>query len=297
MSNASLVVLAAGMGSRYGGLKQIDPMGPSGEIVIEYAAFDAIRAGFDHIVFVIRKDIEADFREMIGKRLEPKIAIDYAFQDLNDLPESFTSPSERVKPWGTGHAIYAARNAVKNPFAVINADDFYGQSAYQLMADHLKTADAQTYAMVAFELFNTLSDHGTVSRGVCTVDENNHLIDVIERLSIEKDGENARFKLNDKWQSLTGNTPVSLNFWGFSPLLFEQLERLFVDFLSKDLHTPKSEFFIPSVVDTLIKEGEAKVKVMSSADSWFGVTYPEDKDHVKASIQDLIDAGKYPQQL
>ena len=298
MANASLVILAAGMGSRYGGLKQIDPMGPSGEIVIEYSIYDAIQAGFDQVVFVIRKDIETDFRECVGQRVEDKIEVKYVFQELNCLPDGFSCPAERQKPWGTGHAILMAETAVNCPFAVINADDFYGRQAYMLMAEHLKNCRPSEYSMVAFDIYNTLSDHGHVSRGVCTVDEHNNLSEVVEVLKIVKEGDCARYHdQNGEAVLLDPKTPVSLNFWGFTPQLFQQLNEQFINFLKTNISVAKSEFFIPTVVDNLVKSGDVSVSVMQSSDKWFGVTYPEDKATVHQEIGNLINHGVYPKAL
>ncbi len=297
----TLLVLAAGMGSRYGGLKQIDPIGPNGEIIIDYSIFDAVKAGFGKVVFVIRKDIEEMFKEHIGSRFEGIIPVEYAYQQLDDLPEGFTIPEGRTKPWGTGHAIYAARNVVKEPFAVINADDFYGKSAYQLISDKLNNTvdtDIADYSMVGFVLNNTLSENGFVSRGVCELGKNSILDTVVERTNIVKTETGAEATLdNGDKLPLTGDEVVSMNFWGFTPSLFEHLERMFTDFLKERGTELKSEFYIPSVVADLIKEGKAKAEVLTSTDSWFGVTYPEDKDTVVKSVRSLVENGTYPNKL
>lgn len=296
----TLLVLAAGMGSRYGGLKQIDPVGPSGEIIIDYSIFDALRANFGKVVFIIRRDIEEVFKETIGNRFEGKIPVEYAYQDKNDLPEGFTVPEERAKPWGTGHAILAARNVVKEPFAVINADDFYGCSGYKLLADYLgsmKEGVPANYCMVGYILRNTLSEHGTVARGVCSCDNDSFLKKVVEMTKIEKVGNAARNNEPENTCDLTGDEIVSLNLWGFTPSIFGHLQRLFKDFLKANINDPKKEFFIPSVVDTLIGEGAAKVKVLKSEDSWFGITYREDKNMVVENINSLVAKGAYPSKL
>lgn len=297
----TLLVLAAGMGSRYGGLKQIDPIGPNGEIIIDYSIFDAVNAGFGKIVFVIRKDIEETFKKHIGSRFEGIIPVEYAYQQLDDLPGDFKVPEGRSKPWGTGHAIYAARNVINEPFAVINADDFYGKSAYKLLASKLKEAkdtEIADYSMVGFVLKNTLSDHGYVSRGVCELDDNSVLKTVVERTNIVKKdgGAQATLENGDKLD-LTGDEVVSMNFWGFTPSLFDHLQILFTEFLKERGEELKSEFYIPSVVAQLIDEGKAKSEVLTSTDSWFGVTYPDDKEKVVNSVRELVENGSYPVKL
>ena len=295
----TLLVLAAGMGSRYGGLKQLDQVGPSGETIIDYSIYDAIRAGFGKIVFIIRKDIEAPFKETIGKRYEGKIAIEYAFQELNKLPSGFSVPPQRQKPWGTGHAVLCARDVIHEPFAVINADDFYGANGYQLLADYLNQAKdgaKADFCMCGFILRNTLSDNGTVSRGICKIN-GGCLASVTEMTKIERNGNAARNIEDGAQCDLTGDEIVSMNMWGFTPSLFEHLEKLFIEFLKVSGQKEKSEFYIPSVADALIKEGKAEVKVMASRDSWFGITYREDKDIVVNSIRALVAKGVYPNKL
>lgn len=297
----TLLVLAAGMGSRYGGLKQIDPIGPNGEIIIDYSIYDAVKAGFGKVVFVIRKDIEDTFKKHIGSRFEGIIPVDYAYQELDDLPPGFKVPKGREKPWGTGHAIFAARNIVNEPFAVINADDFYGRSAYSLLSRKLvnaKDSDVADYSMVGFVLKNTLSEHGFVSRGVCELDKNDTLLTVVERTNIVKTEDGAEATLdNGEKLPLTGDEVVSMNFWGFTPSLFIHLEKLFTEFLNDRGEELKSEFYIPSVVADLIKQEKAKAKVLTSTDSWFGVTYPDDKDMVVKSVRELVSSGAYPEKL
>ena len=297
MTKPTLLVLAAGMGSRYGGLKQIDPVGPAGETIIDYSIYDAMRAGFGKLVFVIRKDIEQPFREIIGTRFEKRIAVEYAYQELDKLPAPYTLPAGRTKPWGTTHAILMAEKIVKEPFAAINADDFYGQHAYKVLAQHL-TSGTPDYAMVGFVLKNTLSDHGSVARGVSRTDANNYLTSIVEMTKIERDGAGAKNTDADgKITKLTGDEAVSMNFWGFTPALFPQIKADFDQFLKKSGGELKSESFIPSSVGNLVNAGVAKVKVLRSQDSWFGVTYREDRPVVVESIRQLIAQGKYPAKL
>jgi len=299
----TLLVLAAGMGSRYGGLKQLDPVGPSGEIIIDYSIYDAIRAGFGKVVFLIRKDIEESFRESIGNRYEGQIEVDYAFQEIDAVPEGFVIPDERNKPWGTAHAILMAQDVINEAFVVINADDFYGRSGFKLLADYFADASPETnefanFAMAGFVLRNTLSEHGTVSRGVCSVDSEGFLTDVVELTKISKCGNAAKNLTEDEpITDLAGDEIVSLNMWGFTPAVFAHLESQFIEFLNEKINVPKSEFFIPFVVDRLIKEKSAKLKVLESYDPWFGVTYREDKPMVVANIQKLVDQGVYPKKL
>ena len=297
----SLVVLAAGMGSRYGGLKQIDPVGPSAESIIDYSIFDAIRTGFGKIVFIIRKEIESAFRESIGAKFEKLIQVEYVYQKLGALPEGFSVPEGRVKPWGTAHAILMAKEMVDTPFAVINADDFYGKSAFQLISDYLSSAkdttDYADFSMVGFILKNTLSDFGSVSRGVSCCDENSNLIEVVERTDIRRNIDRIFYVEEETKYLLTGEEVVSLNMWGFTPSIFNYIEELFINFLKKNGNELKSEFYIPYVVDELIKSNKAKVKVLKSYGSWFGITYKDDKPYVVDSIKSLVDEGIYPDKL
>jgi UTP-glucose-1-phosphate uridylyltransferase len=298
--NPTLVVLAAGIGSRYGGLKQIEPVGPNGAIVIDYSVFDALRAGFGRVVCVIRRDIEADFRRAISSRFERFVPVDYVYQDLADVPAGFAAPAERKKPWGTGHAILAARDAVREPFAVINADDFYGRQSYQALALFLRAADpaGHRYAMVGFRLNNTLSEHGSVARGVCELDANGCLRRVVERTRIERTPLGVRYTTDDgQWHPLTGQEAVSLNLWAFTPTLFPHLQRQFADFLAARGQDPKAEFFIPTVVDALVAAGQATVRVLPTPEQWYGVTYPADKAAVSAGIGKLVADGVYPDVL
>ncbi len=297
MTKPTLLVLAAGMGSRYGGLKQIDPVGPSGETIIDYSIFDAMRAGFGKLVFVIRKDIEQQFREIVGARFEKRIAVEYVFQELNKLPAGYRLPEGRTKPWGTTHAILMAEDAIKEPFAAINADDFYGQQAYKVLAEHLNSGSPD-YAMVGFILKNTLSEFGSVARGVSRVDANNYLTHIVELMKIERDGGGAKDNGPDgKITKLTGDEAVSMNFWGFTPALFPQLKLAFEQFLKRAGNELKSECYIPATVGELVTAGQAKCKVLRSSDSWFGVTYREDRPQVVESIRKLVAAGKYPGKL
>jgi hypothetical protein len=297
MTKPTLLVLAAGMGSRYGGLKQIDPVGPAGETIIDYSIYDALRAGFGKLVFVIRHDIEQQFREIVGARFEKRVAVEYAFQELDKLPPGFSVPAGRTKPWGTTHAILMAEKVVKENFAAINADDFYGQNAYQTLAQHL-TSGTPDYAMVGFILKNTLSAHGTVARGVSRVDVNNYLTSIVEMMKIEPDGSGAKnTEADGKITKLTGDEAVSMNFWGFTPALFPQIQAEFEKFLKKAGGEQKSECYIPATVGDLVTGGRARVKVLRSPDSWFGVTYREDRPQVVESIRQLIARGDYPEKL
>ena len=370
----ALVVLAAGMGSRYGGLKQIDPVGPSGEAILDYSVYDALRAGFSRVVFVIRRDIEQAFRASIGSRYEGRIAVDYAFQQLDDLPAGFSVPEGRTKPWGTAHAILAARNAVREPFAVINADDFYGAEGYRLLVAHLTSAAinplpaenrsssavlkghdlghadqanpgaalkghgssqadqigpaavlkghgfsradkdgqfdgalapegsssqaAPTHAMVGFILRNTLSDFGSVARGICSVSPEGLLESVVETTGIEPDGNRAKASGSEgPTQWLTGNEIVSMNMWGFQPEVFADLSVYFANFLAARGSDLKAECYLPAAVTAAIDAGRARVRVLASQDAWFGVTYREDRPRVIQSLSDLIAAGRYPEKL
>lgn len=301
MVKPALLVLAAGMGSRYGGLKQIDPVGPAGEIILDYSIYDAIQSGFGKVVFVIRRDIEEIFREKVGSRWEKHIQVEYAFQDLENLPAPYKLPEGRTKPWGTGHAILSAADKLHEPFAAINADDFYGRSAYALLAKAFaaNTDPVKRHFMVGFTLRNTLSENGTVSRGICVKDSNDLLTTVTERTDIlPAPGGAAQFKDTDgSIHPLTGDEIASMNFWGFMPSIFDHLGGLFEDFLSKRGTEMKSEFYIPFAVSELIQKNIISVQVMNSTDSWFGVTYREDKPMVQQSIGKLIAAGVYPSPL
>lgn len=297
----TLLIMAAGMGNRYGGLKQIDPVGPNGEIIIDYSVYDALRAGFGKIVFVIRRDFEEAFREHIGSKFEGQVEIQYAFQDLQAHTGDYAVPDTRERPWGTGHAMLVAREVINEPFVVINADDYYGPTAFHIIAEHLQDVEQREngdYAMVGYTLRNTLSDYGTVSRGVCTCDGDGHLKTVTERTKIARDGDGATFiDPNGDQHPLTGDETVSMNFWGFKPTVFEHFERQFAEFLQKRGHEERSEFYIPSAVDELVENGITRVKVLKTPDSWFGVTYKEDKENAMRSIEALIEKGLYPREL
>ncbi len=299
-----LVIMAAGMGSRYGGLKQIDPVDRDGDLIIDFSIFDAVQAGFETIVFIIKKSIEKEFKEHIGNRMEKHVKVEYVYQENDKLPEGFMVPEGRVKPWGTGHAILCCKDVVDGPFAVINADDFYGKSAFQAIYDQLSShGDGETYqyTMVGYDLYNTLTEHGHVARGVCSMDENRKLLDIHERTRIEKHGERAEYTEDDgsTWEYLPQGTTVSMNMWGFTPSILEELEKRFVPFLEKNLlaNPLKCEYFLPFVVDELLKEGKAEVTVLKSVDRWYGVTYKEDKQMVTDAIQRMKDEGIYPQSL
>ncbi len=301
MSDISLVVMAAGMGSRYGGLKQIDPVGPSGEIVIDYSIYDALAAGFTKVVFIIREDIEEAFREKVGKSIEPRIKTEYVFQKLDNLPAGFEVPADRTKPWGTGHAVLCAKDAVDGPCAVINADDFYGAASFAAMGSYLAKAadtDVYDYSMVGFVLGNTLTDHGHVARGVCTGDAEDNLSAIVERTKIQRFGEGAKYTEDEEnWVDIDTNCIVSMNMWGYTPSIFGELENRFGKFLDANMDNPKSEYFIPTVTNELIQEGKARVKILKTTERWHGVTYQEDKPKVKQAIGDMVAAGRYPQKL
>jgi UTP-glucose-1-phosphate uridylyltransferase len=298
MVKPTLVVLAAGMGSRYGGLKQVDPVGPSGEAILDYSVFDAVRGGFGKVVFVIRKDFEEEFKRSVGSKFEGKINVEYAFQDIGDLPEGFTVPEARAKPWGTAHAVRAARNAVNEPFAVINADDFYGEEAFSVLGKFLGSAENLEFAMVGFKLGNTLSENGSVARGICSIDEKGNLTGVKEMTKLVRVGEQVENRENESSCDIVSlDARVSMNCWGFTPKLFDELENRFPAWLKENGSKEKSEWYIPFVVDELIRESKATCKVLPTDSEWFGVTYREDKPLVVAAIKDLVDRGVYPMSL
>ena len=293
----TLLILAAGMGSRYGGLKQIDPVGPNGETIIDYSIFDALRAGFGRLVFVIRRDLEATFREIIGARFEQRIPVDYVFQELDKLPPGFSVPGGRKKPWGTGHAILMGADAIREPFGVINADDFYGAASFRLLADHLRSGSLE-YAMVGFVLRNTLSEFGRVARGVCSVTGDGYLQTVTEITGIETDGVGANYTDGRRnLHRLEGDTVVSMNLWGFTPTIFNHLRQHFADFLSEHGQEEKAEFYIPSVVNALVAADRERCRVLRTSDAWFGITYRGDHSRVVESIRALIARGDYPWSL
>ena len=295
----TLLILAAGMGSRFGGLKQVEPVGPNGEAIIDYTIFDAIRAGFGKVVFVIRESFADAFKEKFEAKLSGKIDVEYVFQELDNLPEGFSLPEGREKPWGTAHAILVAKNVINEPFCAINADDFYGEGAYRTMADFLNNSvQEQTFSMIGYQLKNTLSEHGSVSRGMCTVNGNDNLVKIVETHNIfKKEGAAVATAEDGSETPLTGNERVSMNFWGFHPSIFKTLESKFVQFLKTEIDKPKSEMYIPSVVFEMIEDNEAEVKVLKANSPWFGVTYKEDKPIVVNKINALIEEGVYPAKL
>ena len=299
----TLFLLAAGMGSRYGGLKQLDGLGPHGETIMDYSIYDAIHAGFGKLVFVIRKDFEQDFRDKVLSKYEGHIPCEIVFQSLDALPEGFTCPEGRTKPWGTNHAVMMGQSVINEPFAVINCDDFYDRDAFQVMGkflSELPEGSTGKYAMVGFRVDNTLSESGTVSRGVCEYDDNHHLTSVVERTKIQRfDGVVKYLDENDEWVALPDNTPVSMNFWGFTPDYFAHSNAFFKTFLSdeKNMTNLKSEFFIPLMVDKLINDGTATCEVLDTTSKWFGVTYPEDRPEVVAKFEKLGADGVYPEKM
>ncbi|MBQ9354366.1 MAG: nucleotidyltransferase [Clostridia bacterium] len=286
--DATLVVLAAGMGSRFGGLKQIEPIGPGGEALLDFSVYDAKKAGFNKVVFIIKKAIEKEFKETVGKRIEKIIDVEYAFQELDNLPNGFTCPEDRQKPWGTGHAIYCCKDIVKTPFAVINADDYYGFEAYNQIYNQLKKQTGN-YCMVGFRLENTLTDNGSVSRGICDI-KDGKLLSVTERTKIV----NCKYTEDDKeWIPLSPDTVVSMNMWGFTPDIFEYAKEYLVEFLNEKIDVPKSEFYLPSIVSKVMEKGIKSVDVLVAEEKWYGVTYKEDKDDVKRALYKKIEEGKY----
>lgn len=304
MKKPVLVVMAAGMGSRYGGLKQIDPVDKEGHIIMDFSIYDAVRAGFEKVVFIIKKENEADFKAAIGDRISKIIEVAYVFQDLNNLPEGYSIPEGRVKPWGTGHAILSCLDEVDGPFAVINADDYYGSHAFKMAYDFLsenEDGDKYHYMMVGYKLENTLTDNGHVARGVCVTDEEGHLVKINERTHIEKREGGAAYTEDDgkTWVEIPEGSTVSMNMWGFSASILKELKDRFAKFLDENLESNplKCEYFLPFVVDELLTEEKATVKVLKSMDKWYGVTYKEDKPVVVAAIQKLKDEGLYPQKL
>ena len=297
----TLFVLAAGMGSRYGGLKQLDGLGPNGETIMDYSIYDAIRGGFGKIVFVIRKDFEQDFRDKVLSKYEGHIPTELVFQAITDLPEGFTCPAERTKPWGTNHALLMGKDVINEPFCVINADDFYGRDAFAVMGKYLSEVPEDSknaYSMVGFRVANTLSENGTVARGICSTDADSNLTTVVERTEIMRVNGPVCYKDDQgEWVAVEDNTPVSMNMWGFTPDYFQYSEQMFVDFLKENISKPKAEFFIPLVVNNLIVSGKASVKVLDTTAKWFGVTYAADRQGTVDKIQELIAAGEYPSKL
>ncbi len=294
MQKPTLLILAAGIGSRYGGLKQVDGMGPGGESILEYSVHDAIRAGFGKVVFVIRRDIEEAFRDIVGSKVEPHIHTEYAFQEMTTGLDWLAEKPVREKPWGTGHAILSAKDHLHEPFVAINADDFYGADAFQTIGDFLREdCSPAQYGMVAYRLGNTLSENGAVSRGVCAVNAGGFLTDVVERTKIERFPDGIHFTDEAGRHFLADDTPVSMNFWGFHPTVLGEIESQFRDFVLANTGNPKAEFYIPKVVNTLIESGKVQVKVMNSDSQWYGVTYPEDKDTVQRALAEMVEESQY----
>lgn len=295
----TLLVLAAGMGSRYGGNKQLDEVGPSGETIIDYSIYDAIRAGFGKIVFVIRRDIEEQVKERFVRKLKGKIDVDYVFQEITNVPEGAKVAPDRVKPWGTSHAVLVADKKINEPFGVINADDYYGFDSYRILHDFLvNDKDPNRYCIVGYKMGNTLSDHGTVNRGVCNVDSNGLLKNIVEVLKIEKTGSGARAPMPDgSMENYKGDEIVSMNLFGFKPSCFDYLREDFRQFIAKHGMEPKSELLIPATLDRFIKKGKISIKVLMSNERWFGVTYREDKPFVVESIRQMVDKGVYPESI
>ena len=304
MKKPVLVIMAAGMGSRYGGLKQIDPVDKEGHIIMDFSIYDAKRAGFEKVVFIIKKENEADFKEAVGRRIEKEMEVAYVFQELTNIPDGFDIPEGRVKPWGTAHAVLSAIGEIDGPFAVINADDYYGRHAFQAIYDYLTTHEDDgkyRYTMVGYRLKNTVTDNGHVARGVCGLNENNELVNVTERTRIEKRGGGIEYSEDDgkTWTKIDGDTLVSMNMWGFTHSILEEIRDGFPAFLEAGLkeNPLKCEYFLPAVVSGLLEESRAAVKVLESEDKWYGVTYKEDKPVVVAAVQALKDKGLYPQKL
>lgn len=294
----TLLILAAGMGSRYGGIKQMDPFGPNGETIIDYSIYDAIESGFGKIVFIIRQDFADPFKELFEAKLKGKVETDYVMQETDSYLNGFNVPVERTKPWGTAHAMLCAKEAINEPFAVINADDFYGRDAFNKAYQFLTNeVSPEKYSIIGYELVKTLSPNGTVSRGVCQVDQENHLVSIKERTRIYTQGGQIFYAENGEAYRLPLDTPVSMNFWCFDPNVFEFIQTLFKKFLQENASDPKSEFFIPLIGDSFIREGKGDIKVIPTSAQWFGVTYKDDAPGVKESIQGLIREGVYPEKL
>ena len=303
MTRPTLVVLAAGMGSRYGGLKQVDPVGPGGEFLLEYSIFDALRAGFGKVVFLIKKGIEDDFRATVGDTIDRQCETAYVFQEIDQLPAGFAVPPNRTKPWGTGQATLLCRNAVDGPFAVINADDFYGPTSFQALHNYLVTVQDQgnvhDYCMVGYVLEKTLTDHGHVARGICRVDENGYLVEIHERTQIEKHGAAAEYSQDGgtTWVEIPMDSPVSMNMWGFTPSIFDELDLMFPRFLQETDSLDKAEFFLPDAVGRLLEAQEVRVRVLPTDERWVGMTYRADKEVVEQHIRELVRKGLYPKKL
>ena len=303
MKKPVLVIMAAGMGSRYGGLKQLDPVDNDGHIIMDFSMYDAKRAGFEKVVFIIKHEIEEEFKEHVGKRMEKYMDVAYAYQNIDNIPEGYEVPEGRVKPWGTAHAVYSCMDEIDGPFAVINADDYYGVEAFKLIYDYLSTHaddDKYRYTMVGYHLANTVTDNGYVSRGVCETNENGELISVTERTRIEKYNGGVAYTEDDgnTWVQVPDDTTVSMNMWGITPEFFEILKTGFDEFLEKTESTDlKAEYLLPTMIGDLLSDGKLEVKVLQSHDQWFGVTYKEDKESVTAALRGLIEKGVYPSKL
>lgn len=306
MKEPTLIIMAAGMGSRYGGLKQMDPITDKGEIILDFSLYDAMLAGFKRVIFVIKEEMEADFRELIDDKAGKHLKVEYAFQKIDDLPDGFSVPEGRVKPWGTAHAVMSCRHMIDGPFAVINADDYYGPSGFQSIYDFLTDensdeAEMYSYCMVGFKLENTITENGHVARGVCQISESGYLEQVTERTKIERRPEGIAYTEDDgnTWNVLPEDTTVSMNFWGFTESMMHEMEARFPAFLEKAMveNPEKGEFYLPFVADELVQEGKAKVKVLKTPDKWYGVTYRADKEMVMASLQSMKDKGLYPDKL
>ncbi len=302
MKEPQLVIMAAGIGSRYGGLKQVDPIGPSGEIIIDYSIFDAIKAGFTRIVFIISEKIETSFKEKIGKFVEQRAEVTYVLQQIDNLPKGFSLPGGREKPWGTGHALLCAKDVIDAPSAVINADDFYGEESFKILYNFLKNSEDQNgiynFCMIGYILENTLTEHGHVARGICSVDSQGCLTEIVERTKIEKFSDGPKYSEDDKnWINLPKDSIVSMNMWGFTPGYYLELEKRFGKFLEQNIEDLKSEYFVPTVVNELLLENKANVKVLSTKEKWFGVTYQKDRPVVKNAIMELTKNGIYPEKL
>ncbi|MEO6638197.1 MAG: sugar phosphate nucleotidyltransferase [Ginsengibacter sp.] len=294
----TLLILAAGMGSRYGGIKQMDQFGPSGETIIDYSIYDAIQSGFGKVVFIIREEFANEFKKTFEEKLKGKIETDYVMQEMDSYTNNFTGAGDRTKPWGTAHAVLCAKEVIKEPFAVINADDFYGRDAFEKACKFLSgEVDPKTYCIIGYELKKTLSENGTVSRGVCQVDDDGNLVSIVERIKIYPEGGKIIYEEGDKKTELSNDTPVSMNFWGFDPTVFEFIQNLFLKFLEANAGNPKAEFFIPIIGDAFIKQEGFNIKVINTSAQWFGVTYREDAAEVKASIDSLVQSGVYPKKL
>ncbi len=295
----TLLILAAGMGSRFGGLKQVEPVGPNGEAIIDYSIYDAVKAGFGKVVFVIRESFAEEFIEKFDPLLKGKIETEYVFQELDNLPAGFSLPENRKKPWGTAHAVLATRDVINEPFCALNADDFYGYNAFKAMADFLISSKDETeYSMVGYRLSNTLSGYGSVSRGICDVDQNDYLKKIVETVKILKNnGRIFSIEADGSETDLTGNEIASMNIWGFKPSVFSVIENKFIKFLNNNINEPKTEFFIPTEIYNMIQDNDASVKVLKADSPWFGVTYKGDKPIVVSRIKELIEAGEYPEKL